>query len=306
MTLQVVLAIFLVMQLSMGMAAAPVIGVASAKGSFRIDNATVAGNGTLLEGTTIETNRASSDVDLVGGVKMALGAGSRGRVYRDHLVLEKGDSQLRNATRFGVEAKNLRVIADDANTVSRISVRDNNRVQVAALAGTVRVTNANGLLIASVAAGRALEFEQQAAGAAGPARLTGCLVKRDGHFFLTDDTANITVELKGAGLDSHAGHKIEIMGSQVPGATPEGNASQMIQVSAIKEISKRCSLPAGAVAGGAAAGGAAAGGAAGGAATAAGIGIAAKAVIAGVIVAAAGTSAAIAVTQSDDTPNISR
>ncbi|MEZ5354555.1 MAG: hypothetical protein R2762_18135 [Bryobacteraceae bacterium] len=304
MNVQILCALLLTLNLAVGMAAAPVIGVATAKGSFKLDSAPVTGNGTLLDGVTIETSRAASELRLVGGVKMSMGAGSRGQLFRNRMVLERGTSQFSNVGQFGLEAKSLRIVADDANSAGRISVNGDNRVQVAAVSGSFRISNAKGVLLASLRAGHALEFEPQSSGgAAAPSRLTGCVVKKDNQYFLTDDTANVTVQLKGGHIEKYAGHKVEVVGAQIPGAKPEAGASQLVQVSELKDLDRRCSLPAGAIAGGAAAGGAAAGGAtAGGVATAAGVAIGTKAVVAGVIVAAAATGTAVGITQAGDDP----
>ncbi|MBK5291207.1 MAG: hypothetical protein JJE04_05965 [Acidobacteriia bacterium] len=291
-------------QLSLGMAATPVIGVVNAKSGFLLDDASVKGNGTLFEGTVVETGRTGGDLQMVGGATLQLAAESRGRIYRDRLVLERGSGEVSNATRFGVEARSLRVLADDSSAVGRILVTDKNKILVAALRGSFHVTNAKGIMLASLSAGHALEFEPpQGGGAAAPSNLTGCLVKRDGHYYLTDDTAGITVELKGGSLNKHAGNRIEVIGAQVLPAVPTTRSSQVIQVSTVREISKRCSSVAG-TAGGAAAGGAAAGGgaatAAGGAAAGAAGGAAAGTVIAGVVIAAAVAGTAIAITSGDD------
>jgi hypothetical protein len=309
MNVQILCALLLALNLAVGMAAAPVIGVATAKGSFKLDSAPVTGNGTLLDGVTIETSRATSELRLVGGVKMSMGAESRGRVFRDRLVLERGTSRLAGASTFGIEAKSLRILAGESNSAGLVSLNGNNRVHVAATSGSFRITNADGLLLASLRAGSALEFEPHSTGgAAAPSRLTGCVVKTGNQFFLTDETANVTVQLKGGHVEKYAGHKVEVVGSQIPGAKPSGNASLMVQVSELKDLDRRCSLPGGVIAGGAAAGGAAAGGAAAGAAGAAGAAIGTKAVVAGVIVAAAATGTAVGVTQlnDDETDTISQ
>ena len=312
MNIQVILSLLLVLQLSVAMAAAPVIGVATVRGDFRLDNAAVNGNGTVFEGSVIETGRASGELQLSSGTTMQLGAETRGQVYRDKLILQRGISEIRNSSRFGVEANALRIVAEENGAVGRVEIMETNKIQVAALRGNFRVTNANGVMIAALSAGRALEFETKGAGASAPSTLIGCLVKRDGHYLLTDDTSGVTVELKGASLDKYEGHKIEVTGGNVPSAVPVETASQVIQVSKVKDISKRCSSAAAAAAaggaaagaataaGGAAAGGAAAGGAAAGAATAAGAAVATKAVIAGVVVAAAATGTAVAVTTEED------
>ncbi len=315
-------AILMAMQLSLGLAAPSAIGIASAKGNFRIDNAAISGNGTLFDGVTVETQRSTGQLDLTSGAQLQLGVNSRGKVFTDRLILEQGQSQFRTGKngKFGLEARTLHIIPADSSSVVQVSMIGASRVHVSALSGNLQVTNAGGVLVAALAAGHALEFEPQA-GAMPPSKLTGCVVSKDGRFFLTDETSNVTVELRGAGLVQQAGHKVEVTGAQLPGVIPTepayNGALQVVQVSGMKMISKKCALPvaaaaAGAAAGAAAAGGAAAGGAAAGAAAAgaaaAGVGAAAgisTAVVAGVVVAAAATAATIGVVTLKDSPTIS-
>jgi len=311
MNLQMALAIFMMVQLSVGMAASPVIGVATARGGIKIDSASANGNGTLFEGTSVETGRTASDLRMSNGVRMQLASGSKGVVYGDRIVLERGESQLSappaTAADYRVEARSLRVMADGPGSSGRVQLIASNRIQVAALRGNVRVTNAKGIVLASLAAGRALEFEPQESGASAPSTLTGCVVKMDGKYFLTDETAGVRVELRGL-PDKKTGHRIEVTGSPVPNALAAAGASQILQVGAIKELSDKCSVKAGAVAAGAATGGAAAGtgaataGSAAGAAAAGGGIAATTAVVAGVVVAAAATGAVVAFTGEEDQP----
>lgn len=311
------LAILMAMQLSVGMAAPSAIGVASAAGNFRIDNAAISGNGTLFDGVMVETQRATGQLELNSGTRLQLGINTRGKVFADRMILEQGESQFRRGSQnsFGVEARTLRIVPADSSTVAHVAMVGPSRVHVSALAGSVQVMNARGVVVAALAAGRALEFEPQA-GASAPSKLTGCVVHKDGRFFLTDETTNVTVELRGAGLEKQAGHKVEITGSQLPGVTPAApvynNAGQVIQVSVLKSLSNKCTLPsgvaagaAGAAAGGAAAAGAAGGAAAGGAAAGAAAGVS-TAVVAGVAVAAAGAATTVGVIKATDDESISR
>jgi len=310
MTFQFGLAVVLSAQLSVGMAASSVIGVATARGGIRMDEAAVNGNGTLFDGTTVETGRTASDLRLTNGVSVQLASGSKGTVYANRMVLQRGGGQMTNPAgsppNYHMEARTLRVVPDGLGSTGTVQLTAANRIQVAVLRGNLRVTNAHGVMIAALAAGRALEFELPSdAGALGPTLVTGCLVKRDSKFLLTDEAANVTVELKG-NLDQYVGRRIEVNGSQVPGARPATGASQVVQAAQIKQLEEKCSSKAAAAAAGAgaaagaAAGGAAAGGTAAGAATAAGVGIASKAVIAGVVVAAATTGTVVAVTAEEE------
>jgi hypothetical protein len=305
--------ILLACQLSIGSAASPAIGVAIARGAFQIDDSRVAGNGTLFDGTTIETGKSTSELQIHGGVRMHLASSTRGRVYRDRLILERGEGQMSGGSAYRIEAHNLRIAPERDDAVARVSLSENNRILVAAVMGNLRVSNAAGVTIANVENGRAVELEMQGAGAAAPSTITGCVQKKESHFILFEDTAKVNLEVLGAGVDKHVGQKVEVTGVVSPA---QGAAPQVVHASSLKVVAKKCSIgPAaatagGAAAGGAAAGGAAAGGAGAGAATAAGIGIATKAVIAGVVVAAAGTGAAVGLTglpgQEESQPSISR
>ena len=82
-TVQSLITLILVANLSLGMAAAPAVGVVTARGSFTIDDSRITGNATLFEGNKIQTGPASSQLQLNNGAKMQLAAESRGIVYRD-------------------------------------------------------------------------------------------------------------------------------------------------------------------------------------------------------------------------------
>ena len=96
-----VIALGLAVHLGLGTAASTVIGTVETKGSFRLDNATVAGNATLLEGATLEAGQALSTVELRSGARLLLASSSRGQFYGDRFVLEKGESHIdRKSTRL--------------------------------------------------------------------------------------------------------------------------------------------------------------------------------------------------------------
>jgi hypothetical protein len=280
-TVQSVVAAMLSLNMGIAMAAPPSIGVAVAQGSFRIDSSTVTGNATLLEGATIETQQASSSMQLSGGAHINLSADSKSRIFGDHIVLEKGTGEMEKLTGFHAEARGLTIQPETSSASARVSLRGAKAVQVAALTGSFRILNSGGVLVASLRPGSALEFEQSGANNGEPWKLSGCLRAVPGHFTLTDSTTNVTVEAVGAGLDKESGNRVEIMGAMDPLGSPISGASQLIKVSQMKRIAKGC--PASAVAKGAAAGAA---GAAGGAA-AAGAGGAAAAGAAGAAAAGA-------------------
>jgi hypothetical protein len=240
--------------------AAPVIGTVVAKGAFRLDNATVTGNATLFEGATIETKTAASRMELSNGARISLGTDSKARLYGDRMILEKGEGRLEKAEGFRFEARGLTIQPETGNASARVTLAGGLRVELAALSGSFRVLNARGVLVANVGSGHALELEPQAVEAT--TKVTGTLRQVSGHYLLTDETTNVTVELGGAGLSKEVGSRVEVTGQMDATATPVTDASQFIRVSAISHLGKGAAGSAGAAAAGkgGAAGGAAAGG----------------------------------------------
>jgi hypothetical protein len=235
-----VMALTLGMGLGTAVAAPPVIGTPAigrivAKGAFRVDHSTVTGNATLFEGATIESGIDRPAMEFASGAKLSLGAESKVRVFGDHMVLERGQSRLDKAAGFRVEARGLTIQPETGNATGRVELAGASRVQVAALTGSFRVLNARGMVVAKIPTGIVLAFEPQAA--AGPARITGRLVNKGGHYLLTDETTNVTVEVAGANLARLVGQRVEVTGSMDPTATPVSDASQFIRVDNVKLLS---------------------------------------------------------------------
>ncbi len=280
--------ILLAGSLTLCLAGSPSIGMAIARGGFQIDNARVSGNATLFDGTVVQTGRSAGELELNSGTRVDLASDSRGRVYRDRMVLEQGQGQL-TGSGYQIEARTLRVIGDEPYATARVSLMGTRRVQVAAVTGSLRVTNANGLLVANLLMGAAMEFEPQAEGAAVYSKLTGIVKKQGGKYFLTDETTKVTVELRGKGLEAQVGKRVEVNGSTDASATPAQPATQVVNVQTATVLAK------GAAAAGAGAG-AAAGTASAAGATAGSIGVGTVAIVGGV--AAAGTVTGLGITGS--------
>lgn len=299
-----------------GWAKSPMIGKVEANGSFRINNATYSGNATVFEGVTLETAGAVSTLDLSTGTRMILGADSRGKVFGDHLVLERGQGRLENASNFHLEARGLTIQPETGNSTARVLLTGNEKVQVAALTGSFRILNANGLLVAKLARGMALSFEPRG----GPTltHVTGQLSLRAGHYLLTDETTHVTLEIAGKNLDRNAGRRVEITGTMDAAVTPASEASQLVRASSTLVLAQNGtpsnggsgsgtgtgsggSSGAGTDAGGTAAAGTAAGGSA-----SLGLGIAAIAIIGGVAAAATVGGLAAAGTFNGGSGTISR
>lgn len=273
-------------------ASPPVIGVAQSRGAFFVNNASVPGTATILDGTSVRTTTNSSDVSLKSGERVTLASSSSARVYQDRLVLEAGMAELNHLSAYHVETRNLRISASGTGAMVRVGLDSGNQVNVSAVVGTAEVRTPQGQLVARVFPGTALQVK--AVGATTTSNLTGTVESKDGKFFLTDDTTKVKMELRGSNLKSLVGKHVKVTGSGASGETPAGDASQVVLVASATVV-------AAAVAGGAA------GGAAAGAAVA--TGVSATTIIAvggGIAAAATAGGLAAAGTFSGSSPTVSR
>jgi hypothetical protein len=290
-TLQSVLALAMSLNLGIGTAASPAIGTVLTKGSFRLDNTTVSGNATLLEGSMLETASASSSVQLNSGARVSFAADSRGRLFGDRLVLEKGGTNLENSTGFRLVALGLTIQPERGNSTGSVIFDSPRRVRVSAVTGSLRVLNTSGQLVANLAPGAALAFEPQQ-GPSNVTRVTGCLMSKAGHYLMTDEVTKVTVEVAGTGVAQEAGNKVEVTGATDPTATPASDASQLVRAREIRRVEKGCGN-------GKAVAAAAGTGAAAGASTG-GIAVTTVAIVGGV--AAAAVVGGLAATGSKESP----
>jgi hypothetical protein len=153
---QAVVSLGLAANLSFLSAANPAIGVAMSSGSIMINNAKAAGNATLFDGTTIETGVASSRLQLKNGASIQLASESRGKIYENRLILEKGNTQVQATKSFEVQTSILKVSGSE-NALAQISMKGQT-VQVASLMGTLKVANASGAFVTSIAPGTSFAF----------------------------------------------------------------------------------------------------------------------------------------------------
>jgi hypothetical protein len=223
--------------LSVALAAPPVIGTVTASGAFRLNGDTVMANGTLTEGAVLETGRGNSAVRLTGGARLLLSPDSRGKLFSDRIVLEKGETRLENAAEFHLEALGLTIRPERGVSSGQIGLLGSNRVRVAALTGAFRVLNARGVLVANIAAGSALALEPLSPAAAAVTRITGTLTRQSGHYLLTDQVTRVTVEITGQGLAAYVGQVVGVTGTPNAAATPAARASQVIAASRVQTIS---------------------------------------------------------------------
>jgi len=238
----------------------------------------------------VETPSASPVLRLENGVQMRLGRASRGQVFRNRFVLEKGGGQVSGSDRYSVEVRSLRIHAAEAAGVSSVALVKSGRVRVASVEGATEVTTSEGALLARLSRGEALEFEPQAAGARAPFLISGCVTVSGDHFMLTDQTARVTFELRGTDLADYAGQQVEVSAIDLRDVQPAPGASHVIQVSGIKRLGKSCRAPSSA---------------GGGQAQGQGSG-AKKAIIAGVAISGAAAGTVLGLTGDDSPSTVSR
>ena len=233
-----------------GMAATPptgsVIGTVISRDAFRLNGDTVISNGTLLDGGVIETARADSSVQLLNGTRLSLGPASRARVYRDRMILEKGEIRIENIVGFHLEALGLDVRPvvgpEGGSNSGRIGIEGNTRLRVSAVTGSFRVWNARGVLVANVAPGSPLAFEPQPDSAAAATRITGTLTEQRGHFMLTDQVTHVTVEITGQRLAGYVGQAVAVTGVLNVAATSLASAPRVIAASQVQPVDNGASV----------------------------------------------------------------
>jgi hypothetical protein len=211
-------------------ASAPGIGIAMSQGNIFINSSATAGNATIFDGSTLETQSAVSQVHLNGGAQLRLASDSRGTVFNDHVNLQKGSASIKG---YSANANGLNIRADGKASAA-ISLRDKGEVQIAALTGNVHVFDAAGLNIANLPAGRALELRPQTPGVGGASSLTGCAVKSGNGELLTDEASNVTVQLRGG--NAKVGRYVQVTGAVAANATAANGAADVINVTNVKDL----------------------------------------------------------------------
>jgi hypothetical protein len=289
-------AIFLCVADSLLVCGAPAsIGFAKSVGDFLVDGSAVSGNGTIFEGTLVETAAARSVIQLADA-QITLAPESRLRVYRNRAVLEKGSGSLRDGNHYIIEAATLRIAPLAKASIVQVDLAGPLALTVAASGGPTEVRNSSDVLTASVLPGMALAFEPQEA-ASSVVKISGVVESRDGAYFLTDETTKVTVQLVGPNVSKYVGKMVRVTGSSVPDATPAGGATQLVRIVAMKPIAAGSAAAAGT--------GGAGTGAGAGAGSSAGLSIAAIGAIVGGV-AVAGTVGGLAAAGTFSGSSVSR
>jgi hypothetical protein len=265
------------------------IGMVASDGSLWVDSAGVANHATLFEGSFVQTEDAPARMQLAGGVRVWLDRGSRAQVFADHLLLEKGRTQLDAGSAFRIEALALRVAPAAAGSRALVAMRDPGVIEVGSLSGQVQVRNRQDVMVARVTPARVVELRPEASG---PSLVTGCVSTMGKRLVLVDDVSGVVIELSGEKLDAYAGRRIQLSGQAVP-SRAAAPADQVIQVSDLKVLGTGCGAAQAASTGAAATGSRARTASGGGsAASSASIGISAAHAVLGGIAVASSTAAA--------------
>lgn len=136
-----------------------IIGVATAVGTFDINQVRVAGNANLTDGSEVRTTASASQVLLQNGPAVTLGMNSSGLIYRDHLVLQEGATKVDNMNGYAVQADKYSVLAAQPNSRAIVKL-EGTELQVASLAGSLNVLNDKGVLLTRIGAGTASAFNR--------------------------------------------------------------------------------------------------------------------------------------------------
>lgn len=204
---------------SFALAASPAIGSVSAPGEFQVGGYTVRGTATLFDNTAIQTNGFIATLRLDKGTQIRLGAESSGTLYRNRMVLSRGETELTASTPFQLEASGLHVSPTAPNTRGVVSVSGANTVEVAALRGELNVMNSRGAVLAHVVPGSTFSF---AAGSSAQDASTsfsdiGLVSEENGQYYVTSSLTGVKYQVTGGNLSKYVGDKVVINGSLTSG-----------------------------------------------------------------------------------------
>jgi hypothetical protein len=222
------------------MAASPSIGTVTARGFTFIDNNRVEGSGTVFDGSVVETGySALSGADLrlaKDGAVVTLTIDSRGTIYRDHFVLQRGSVQLGSANSFGVQANGLVVVPFDADSRGTVEIDNTNAVMVEAQKGTLEIKNATGATVAVVHPGHPLSFSSVSGKSTSEFSAEGTVSSQNGRYYFTASETGEKYELKGNNLKSYDGASVVASGI-LEGATPAAGVAGLILANSLQSSS---------------------------------------------------------------------
>jgi hypothetical protein len=200
------------------LAAGPVIGVVTARGSFRVGGNPVNDNATLFDGSTILTGDSTPVVSLKDGARIRLGTGTNVRISGHVIELTEGIGEFNSAGSYAVSAKTLRIMPSDKKSTATVQVVNDHSVLVAANNAPVKVANRNGIPVAFVRAGATLSFDPMAASPA-ETSVTGCMLTKGGRPIVVDLKTFLVSELAGGDWKGEVGNRVTVTGESTAGTT---------------------------------------------------------------------------------------
>jgi len=203
-----------------------VIGMAVSNGQMQVDRSAVTGNANLMEGSSVRTSADPSRIQLSNGSRATLAANSEAQVFADRIVLQKGSSLVASPS-YSLQANGLVVTGAQAQVALKGGV-----VNVTAGNGPAKVRSMEGVMLASVKPGTALELTPGSGGNS-TSTMTGTLRQESGKFLLKDKVTNLDVEVRGNNLKDEIGHAIEVTGKATP--TPNRD-SQILEVASLNRL----------------------------------------------------------------------
>lgn len=223
-----VLVVFFALGAASLFAAGPVIGLAVSQGKLTVNSAAVEGNANLTSGSVVTTSADATRLQFTSGATVVLDRESTATVFADRAVLNSGTGQLGGRKAYTLEAMGFRIAADGAQ--ARVDVKKDH-VIVAALSGAVKITDAAGVPVANIAAGRALGLQPSAG--APVSTMTGRVASENGKFVLADEVSGLKVELKGQDVAKELGKRVQVTGAPKPAAD---KSTQIIEVARLNRV----------------------------------------------------------------------
>ena len=137
------------------------IGSVFARGELRVDGHTIKGSCTAFDGTVVETGsepQSDANLRLTNGARITLHGNSRGTIYRDHFVLDRGEADLAAPAQYLLEADELVIRTTKPNSTEQIAIGAEHAIGVFAKEGQVEVTSPKGDVLGVVGPRNSLTF----------------------------------------------------------------------------------------------------------------------------------------------------
>ncbi len=216
---------------SYALAATPSIGSVTARGETKIDNYEVRGSGTVFDGSVVETGQSISsgaDLRLANNEEVTLWRDSRGTLYRDYFVLQRGTAQLGSTNSFRVQANGVMVIPTEARSSGIVSIDPANSVTVEAKNGTLEIRNSSGAIVALVRPGHPLKVSSVTDKSAAEFSATGTVSSENGRYYLNSSETGMKYEVKGDNLQNYDGTSVVASGVLEPTTSAAGVAGLIL------------------------------------------------------------------------------